>query len=126
MKISNKSTSPSYERDGIKSYLLVSESTSDAKSITTSLVEMSSGGKQHIHLHLTEQSYFIISGEGEMTVGAETITVKSGDSIFIPSNTPHGLINSGKEVLLYLSAGSPPFGKENEMHLWPIGPKVKE
>jgi mannose-6-phosphate isomerase-like protein (cupin superfamily) len=88
----------------------------------TSLVEMSPGGKQQIHQHVTEQSYFIITGEGEMTVGNEKITVQSGDSIYIPSNAPHGLINNGKEILVYLSAGSPPFGKEIERQLWPLAP----
>ena len=123
MNITNKSLSPSYTRDGITSYLLVSESTSGAKNITTTLVEMSPGGKQHIHHHVTEQSYFIIRGKGEMTVGNEKRTVQWGDSIYIPSNSPHGLINNGKEIFIYLSAGSPPFGKESERQFWSLAPE---
>jgi mannose-6-phosphate isomerase-like protein (cupin superfamily) len=122
MKTMNKQQSPRYERDGITSYLLVSESTCGASSITTTLVEMSPGGKQHIHEHATEQSYFILSGKGEITVGGEKKMVKPGDSIFIPSNAPHGLVNTGKNVLTYFSAGSPPFGKESERKLWPLAP----
>lgn len=99
MNITNKSLSPRYTRDGITSYLLISESTTGAKNITSTLVEMSLGGKQHIHQHMTEQSYFILCGEGEMTIGDEKRTVKTGDSVFIPSNSPHGLINTGKKIL---------------------------
>jgi mannose-6-phosphate isomerase-like protein (cupin superfamily) len=120
MNIINKSLSPRYIREGITSYLLVSESTTNAKNITTTLVEMSPGGIQNIHQHVTEQSYFIINGEGEMTVGNEKRTVQAGAAVFIPSNSPHGLINTGKEILTYLSAGSPPFGKDREKQLWPL------
>lgn len=122
MKISGKNTSPRYTRDNITSYLLVSESTTNAKHITTSLVEMQPSGKQHIHQHETEQCYYIIQGEGEMVVGNEKRMVRSGDSIFISSNSPHGLNNTGREVLVYLSAGSPLFGKDDEKELWPLPP----
>lgn len=122
MKISSKNNSPRYIRDGITSYLLAAESTTDAKHITTSLVEMLPSGKQHIHQHVTEQCYFIVRGKGEMIVGKEKRRVRSGDSIFIPSNSPHGLTNNNKDTLVYLSAGSPPFGKESEKELWPLPP----
>jgi mannose-6-phosphate isomerase-like protein (cupin superfamily) len=121
MKIITASRSPRYRRDGITSYLLVSEITTGARRLTTSLVEMQPGGRQHVH-HKTEQCYFILSGRGEMTVGNEKKTVSAGEVIFIPSKAPHGLKNPGKGVLKYYSAGSPPFGKEKESELWPLRP----
>lgn len=63
MKVIRKSDSPRYMRDGITSYLLISEITTDSRNLTTSLVEMGPGGKQHIHNHENEQCYFIIKGE---------------------------------------------------------------
>jgi mannose-6-phosphate isomerase-like protein (cupin superfamily) len=125
MKISNKQFAPTYTRDGITSYLLVAASTSGARNITTSLVEMKPQGKQHVHKHKTEQSYFIISGKGKMTVGNEERIVVTGDSIFIPGNSPHGLINIGKIKLVYLSAGSPPFGMKKEKEFWPLAPEKR-
>jgi quercetin dioxygenase-like cupin family protein len=122
MKTITKSHAPRYRRDGITSYLLVSKTTTGARYITTTLVEMQPGGRQHLHRHNTEQSYFILSGQGVMTVGKETKTVKTGDTVFIPSNAPHGLINAGTRILKYYSAGSPPFGKKKEPELWPIQP----
>ena len=55
-----------------------------------------------------------------MTDGDEAQAVCEGMSIFIPANQPHGLVNHSGKILRYLSSGSPPFGKENEMALWPM------
>ena len=41
------------------------------------------------HQHPHEQVTNIISGEFEMTVGAETKLCKAGDVVCIPSNVPH-------------------------------------
>jgi len=120
MKILNKINAPQYKRDRIRSYLLVAESTIGAKHITTSLVEMEPGGIQKPHHHKTEQCYTIIEGQGIMKVGDESAEVKAGDTIFIPSNSVHSLINTGGTSLKYLSAGSPIFGKAKEQDLWPL------
>lgn len=122
MDITDKNTVRRYQRDNITSYLLVSEEATGAKHITISLVEMSRGGKQYLHSHETEQGYFILEGRGLMTVGNETREVTAGMSIFIPSNAPHGLLNTDEHTLRYLSAASPPFGKDNEIDLWPLPP----
>lgn len=120
MQITNKMNTHKYKRDNIISHLLVSEVSTGAKHLTTTLVEMDENRKQHIHSHETEQSYFIIEGKGLMQVGNEECEVSKGDSIFIPSNEEHGLINIGTGKLIYLSSGSPPFGKDLEMKLWPL------
>lgn len=125
MKITDKHTARHYKRDNITSYLLVSEEATGAKQITTSLVEMEPGGRQHIHSHKMEQCYFILEGAGVMTIGNETREVSAGMSIFIPSNEPHGLTNTTDGVLRYLSAGSPPFGAESELKYWPLPPKMQ-
>jgi len=124
MNIIRKETAPTYERDKIKSYLLVAESTTGAKNITTTLVEMEPAGVQKIHSHVTEQCYMLLEGEGIMTVDEEELKVATGDTIFIPSNSPHGLRNIGNKVLRYVSAGSPVFGKEMERVLWPQIPEI--
>jgi mannose-6-phosphate isomerase-like protein (cupin superfamily) len=122
MKVTDKNSARRYSRDSITSYLLVSEEATGARRITTSLVETQKGGRQHIHSHVTEQCYFILEGRGEMTVGEETMEVSAGMSIFIPSGERHGLVNTTNGILRYLSAGSPPFGEEAELTLWPLPP----
>ena len=126
MKTIDKNSARRYRRDNITSYLLVSEEAAGAKRITTSLVEMEPSGRQHIHSHETEQCYFFLEGAGEMTVGDETQGVSAGMSVFIPSNAPHGLVNTTGGILRYLSAGSPPFGKDDEAELWPLSPVSRE
>jgi mannose-6-phosphate isomerase-like protein (cupin superfamily) len=123
MKIVRKENAPRYQRDEITSYLLIAESTTSAKNVTVTLVEMAAGGKQHIHAHGTEQCYLILEGRGQMTVGDEMVEVSAGDNIFIPSNLPHGLENSEDGVLKYISAGSPVFGSDKEKKLWPLPPE---
>jgi mannose-6-phosphate isomerase-like protein (cupin superfamily) len=120
IKILTKTNAPQYERDKIRSYLLVAESTVGAKHIITTSVEMEPGGIQKPHRHLTEQCYMITEGHGIMEIDGESADVKTGDTIFIPSNSLHSLINTGTTVLKYLSAGSPVFGKSKERELWPF------
>jgi mannose-6-phosphate isomerase-like protein (cupin superfamily) len=120
LKILTKKNAPQYERDKIRSYLLVSESTVGAKHVTTTLVEMEPGGIQKPHHHETEQCYMITEGHGIMEIDGERADVKAGDTIFIPSNSVHSLMNTGATVLKYLSAGSPIFGKSSERELWPL------
>jgi mannose-6-phosphate isomerase-like protein (cupin superfamily) len=123
MKIITKETSPQYARDHIRSYLLVAESTTGAKHITTTLVEMAPGGIQTPHHHKTEQCYMILSGKGTMEIDGDRARVQKGDTVFIPSNSVHSLINDGTDTLKYISAGSPVFGSSSERELWPIPPE---
>lgn len=120
MKILRRNKSPRYKRDNIESFLLVSEKTSDSNNLSVTLVEMEPGGFQHLHSHKPEQMYYILKGEGEMTVDNETKEVGKGDCIFFPSNSMHGLKNTGKSKLIYLSAASPSFTKEQCDEFWPL------
>ena len=123
MKIIKKSSAPTYTRDGIKSFLLVSEGTTGAKHITTTLLEMAPSGIQKVHGHATEQCYMLFEGEGVMIAGGEEAEVQAGDTVFIPARAPHGLRNTGKGVLKNISADSPVFGREAEKKLWPQDPE---
>jgi len=125
MKIVRKDIVPRYKRDNITSALLVSTLTTDAKNLTVSIVEMEPEGVQHVHSHEPEQMYFILEGTGEMTVGNDTRDVQKGDCIFFHSNAPHGLKNTGKAILRYLSAASPSFTVKECQDLWPL-PSLKE
>ncbi len=120
MDISRKRTALRYERDGIVSYLLVSIVTTGSEHLTTSLVEVSPGGRQHVHSHDPEQCYYILEGEGLMTIGDETERVGARDCVFIPSNESHGLENVGDTILKYFSAAAPSFGRENLLTMWPL------
>lgn len=120
MKILKKNEVPQYARDGIRSFLLVAASTTGAKQITTTLVEMEQGGTQKPHHHENEQCYMVITGSGEMEIDGESATIGAGDTVFIASNSVHSLVNTGQTPLIYISAASPVFGIEDEKKLWPL------
>jgi mannose-6-phosphate isomerase-like protein (cupin superfamily) len=120
MHVMTPAQSPRYQRDGITSYLLVSERTCGSQKLSVTLVEMEPDGLQHIHTHEPEQTYTILEGSGLMTVGGEQQTVGPGDCIFIPSGAEHGLKNTGGTLLKYLSACSPSFTMQQCVDWWPL------
>jgi len=66
------------------------------------------GRKMRIHKHLNnDELIFIHKGEGTLTLDEESINVKTGDVVFVPRNTWHGLDNTGKENLLMVFQYSP-------------------
>src|SRR5260221_13951150 len=63
-----------------------------------SLIEgfMPPGGDNGLHVHLNEdESMYLISGELEVTIGNLQFRMRSGESFFVPRNTPHRLRNVG-------------------------------
>ncbi|GAF85866.1 unnamed protein product [marine sediment metagenome] len=59
------------------------------------------------HIDPMEEIYFIMSGEGEMSVDKETRRVMPGDAIWIPTGSSHGLANTGNEDCVILVIASP-------------------
>lgn len=71
--------------------------------------------KLHIHVTHTEQ-VLVLDGNGEMTVGDKKFTIKKGDIIFVPKNTPHGLKVTSDTPVKVLSIQAPKFdGKDRVM-----------
>ena len=127
MQVLSKEKAPRYRRpEGATSYLLASPRTSQARHLTTTLVQIEPGGEQPIHRHTPEQVYFVLEGSGLMTVGAETQDVGAGDCIFVPSDTPHGIRNQRQEVLRYFSAAAPAFDTSDLLSLWSLGSESEE
>ena len=120
MIIRKRESSPRYQRDNIESFLLVSELTTGSDNLSVTLVEMRPEGFQHVHSHEPEQMYYILEGCGVMTVDGKEQEIQSGDCIFIPSYSKHGLKNTGDTILRYLSAASPSFTKEECKEYWPL------
>jgi len=70
--------------------------------------DQSPGRKMRIHKHLNnDELIFIHKGEGTLTLDGETIQVKTGDVVFVPRGTWHGLDNTGNENLLMAFQYSP-------------------
>jgi mannose-6-phosphate isomerase-like protein (cupin superfamily) len=69
---------------------------------------------RHHHLE-TEEIYYILQGQGRMTVGAEVLEVGAGDAIFIPPKMAHTLENRGQEPLRLLLVCGPAYSYEDHL-----------
>ncbi len=58
-----------------------------------------------------EQTFYVLSGSGYVTVDGETKEVKPGDVVFVPFNTPH-TTEASDETLTYLCMNSIVGGKK--------------
>lgn len=98
-------------------------------SIIRELIHPSSQGSRHqslaeaiiparsatlLHKHsITEEIYHVTQGEGIVTVGNTQMEVKTGDSILIPPNTAHNIVNNNDEELRILCCCSPPYSHDD-------------
>jgi len=70
------------------------------------IARLEKGRTIEAHRDPMEEIYFILSGEGEMTVDDETRPVKPGDAVWIPTGSLHKLTNTGEDVLVILVPAS--------------------
>jgi len=62
----------------------------ETEGFETVLVSWPNGNKGAMVAHKEkEQTFFVLSGSGILTVNEEHATVKPGDIIFVPRNAPH-------------------------------------
>jgi len=59
------------------------------------------------HMDPMEEIYYVMRGEGQMTVGGDSQHVVAGDAIWIPAGSSHSLLNTGPEALFILVIASP-------------------
>jgi mannose-6-phosphate isomerase-like protein (cupin superfamily) len=70
--------------------------------------DVSPGHKMRVHKHLNnDELIFIHKGQGTLTLDDESIEVNTGDVVFVPRDTWHGLHNTGKEHLSMVFQYSP-------------------
>lgn len=68
------------------------------------------GASTTAHYHrVTEEIYYILKGQGKMTIDGETRTVGPGDAIAIPPTQVHQITNTGNEPLVFLCTCVPPY-----------------
>jgi mannose-6-phosphate isomerase-like protein (cupin superfamily) len=74
----------------------------EAERCEATVVSWPAGSKGALVAHDDkEQTFFVLSGSGHVTVGDQTEVVKQGDVVFVPRNTAH-TTEAGAEELTYL------------------------
>lgn len=62
-----------------------------------------------LHYHKARETWlFMVEGEMEETVGEETFTLKSGDTVFIAPNELHGSVNNSEHEVRFVEAWTRP------------------
>jgi mannose-6-phosphate isomerase-like protein (cupin superfamily) len=109
MYVSDLSTAPKRELDGLVSHILLEEGDAPGGELSITWVDVEPGAEQKPHSHGPQQVYIITRGAGRMIVGEEQREVSAGQMVFIPPEVEHGIVNTGDEVLTYVSAATPAF-----------------
>jgi mannose-6-phosphate isomerase-like protein (cupin superfamily) len=109
MFVSDLSTAPKRELEGLVSHILLEEGDAPGGDLSITWVDVEPGSEQKPHSHEPQQVYVITRGQGRMTVGEEARDVREGQMVFIPPEVEHGIVNTGDGVLTYVSAATPAF-----------------
>jgi len=83
---------------------LFSQGRTNSDSLTAGIAIVHPADALNPHHHAPAEIYFVIQGEGVMTLGKEEHRVRAGDAIFIPGDVRHGIANRSHEDLLFLYA----------------------
>ena len=67
-------------------------------------------GQQHqLHTHAGQDKlYFVLEGEGDVTVGSEKARIQRGDLVLARSGEEHSLSNPGPDRLIVMVVMAPP------------------
>lgn len=80
-------------------------------SIAKAIVKPGITTKKHA-LSKTDEWYYILKGIGTMHIDKESLSVKTGATIYIPADAIQSISNSGDEDLEFLCICNPRFKKE--------------
>jgi mannose-6-phosphate isomerase-like protein (cupin superfamily) len=72
------------------------------------------GGSTQLHRHAqSEELYYVIAGQGRMTLGDEEFELVVGDSVCIPPGTAHCIENIGNSDLVILCCCAPAYSHDD-------------
>lgn len=83
---------------------LISGDRTRTDSLTVGVAELEPGeaGPFRAHRHEQPEVYYILSGEGIVTISGADYPVRPGTTVFIPGGAEHGARNTGTELLRLL------------------------
>ena len=66
------------------------------------------GQADRVHTHPEQDKfYFVLEGEGQFTIGDETMSVGQGMTVLAPAGVTHGVANTGSQRLVILMGLTP-------------------
>jgi mannose-6-phosphate isomerase-like protein (cupin superfamily) len=70
---------------------------------------------EHVH-KVQEQVYYVLEGEGMLTLDAEQHLMVAHDFVYVPPGVRHSFTNTGLHGLVFLVITTPASDDEEEMH----------
>lgn len=107
--------------DKSRSYQLINPDNVGSRRFMITLVEVRPGGSTPPHEHRTVESmYFVLEGRGEVPTAKGKWGKKVGPhmAVFFPAGSVHGIRNTGRTKLVYLSCHAPPYEIEELYRHW--------
>lgn len=80
-------------------------------SVAEAVIEPGQATRAHSH-RLSDEVYYILSGKGVVTLGANTYPVEPGGCVFLPAGIVHSARCDGPEALRLLCICVPPYTHE--------------
>lgn len=83
---------------------LFSQGLTNTDSLTVGIAVVHPNDALFPHHHAPSEIYFIMHGEGVMTLGSAEHIVHAGDAVFIPGDVRHGIANRSDADVVFLYA----------------------
>ena len=88
--------------NGIRWKLLIAGERTETTGLVTGIAEILPGGQLLRHHHDPEETYYILSGRGEMEIDGRTQAVGPGCAVYIPPDARHAIRCTGTEPLVFV------------------------
>jgi quercetin dioxygenase-like cupin family protein len=73
-------------------------------SFTAGVTDLETGGWLGLHRHGPAEIYYVLTGEGTLTIDGEDHAVSAGTAAYIPGDSEHGIRNTGIGCLRFFYA----------------------
>ena len=87
---------------GIRWKLLVAGERTESEGLITGIAEIVPGGELKRHHHEPAETYYIVSGRGEMEIEGSTQAVGPGSAVYIPPDARHTVRCTGTDPLVFV------------------------
>ena len=87
---------------GIRWKLLIAGESTQSVGLITGIAEIAPGAQLMRHHHEPAETYYIMSGRGEMQIEGRTQAVGPGCAIYIPPDARHAIRCTGTEPLVFV------------------------
>ncbi len=115
MDVQNTDNVPAFfTADGSEIRELLAHRNSCIRNQSLAEARLAPGQSTAPHFHRrTEEIYYLLEGEGRMTIDSESRDVRVGDAVAISPGAVHTIVNTGAGVLKFLCTCAPAYEHED-------------